>query len=355
MSELRMTNLVARYGKVTALDKLNLTIHDGELVTLLGPSGCGKTTTLRSVSGFITPDEGEIFIGNRRITDIPPEKRGIGLVFQNYALWPHMTVFQNLSFGLELRKIPPGEIKKRVQSVLSVVKLEGYEDRYPRQLSGGQQQRIALARAIILEPDILLLDEPLSNLDALLREQMRFEIAQLHKRLGITTLYVTHDQTEAMVISDRIVIMKDGKVMQDGKPEEIYLRPRNRFVAGFMGTTTFLEGVVESISGDSCFLKTSEGWTLRGIAAGGVSPGDKACAAVRPEAVELLTSLDRSMEENTFESLVDSSYFTGEVIDYHFHLGTAFIRVRGNTKKILKPGQKVPIRIDPERLPIVPA
>ncbi|HOV39609.1 MAG TPA: ABC transporter ATP-binding protein, partial [Spirochaetales bacterium] len=201
MSELRMTNLVARYGKVTALDKLNLTIHDGELVTLLGPSGCGKTTTLRSVSGFITPDEGEIFIGNRRITDIPPEKRGIGLVFQNYALWPHMTVFQNLSFGLELRKIPPGEIKKRVQSVLSVVKLEGYEDRYPRQLSGGQQQRIALARAIILEPDILLLDEPLSNLDALLREQMRFEIAQLHKRLGITTLYVTHDQTEAMVIS----------------------------------------------------------------------------------------------------------------------------------------------------------
>ena len=269
MSELRMTNLVARYGKVTALDKLNLTIHDGELVTLLGPSGCGKTTTLRSVSGFITPDEGEIFIGNRRITDIPPEKRGIGLVFQNYALWPHMTVFQNLSFGLELRKIPPGEIKKRVQSVLSVVKLEGYEDRYPRQLSGGQQQRIALARAIILEPDILLLDEPLSNLDALLREQMRFEIAQLHKRLGITTLYVTHDQTEAMVISDRIVIMKDGKVMQDGKPEEIYLRPRNRFVAGFMGTTTFLEGVIESISGDSCFLKTSEGWTLRGIAAGG--------------------------------------------------------------------------------------
>jgi len=364
MSELRMENLVARYGKVTALDRLNLTIKDGELVTLLGPSGCGKTTTLRSVSGFLKPDEGEIYIGNRNITDIPPEKRGIGLVFQNYALWPHMTVFQNLAFGLELRKIPLEEIKKRVRTVLSVVKLEGYEDRYPRQLSGGQQQRVALARAIILEPDILLLDEPLSNLDALLREQMRFEIAQIHKRLGITTLYVTHDQTEAMVISDRIVIMKDGKVMQDGKPEEIYLRPKNRFVAGFMGTTTFLEGRVQAVQGDTCVLETSEGWELRGVACGGVTPGSKASATVRPEAVEILYSPLASSKgvaspkgkgENSFEAEVDSSYFTGEVIDYHFRLGGSFIRVRGDTKRILKPGEKVTVRIDPDRLPIVPA
>ena len=364
MSELRMENLVARYGKVTALDRLNLTIKDGELVTLLGPSGCGKTTTLRSVSGFLKPDEGEIYIGNRNITDIPPEKRGIGLVFQNYALWPHMTVFQNLAFGLELRKVPLEEIKKRVRTVLSVVKLEGYEDRYPRQLSGGQQQRVALARAIILEPDILLLDEPLSNLDALLREQMRFEIAQIHKRLGITTLYVTHDQTEAMVISDRIVIMKDGKVMQDGKPEEIYLRPKNRFVAGFMGTTTFLEGRVQAVQGDTCVLETSEGWELWGVACGGVTPGSKASAAVRPEAVEILYSplafskgvaSPKGKGENSFEAEVDSSYFTGEVIDYHFRLGGSFIRVRGDTKRILKPGEKVTVRIDPDRLPIVPA
>ena len=202
MSELRLENLVVKYGRVTALDNLSLTIRDGELVTLLGPSGCGKTTTLRSVSGFLTPEDGEIFIGGRRITDIPPEKRGIGLVFQNYALWPHMTVFQNLAFGLQMRKVPPEEIRKRVSTVLGVVQLEGFEERFPRQLSGGQQQRVALARAIVLEPDILLLDEPLSNLDALLREQMRFEIAQIHKRLGITTMYVTHDQTEAMVISE---------------------------------------------------------------------------------------------------------------------------------------------------------
>ncbi|MFQ3620101.1 MAG: ABC transporter ATP-binding protein [Spirochaetales bacterium] len=356
MSELRMQNLVARYGKVTALDKLNLTIRDGELVTLLGPSGCGKTTTLRSVSGFIKPDEGEIFIGNRNITDIPPEKRGIGLVFQNYALWPHMTVYQNLAFGLELRKIDPEEIRKRVQTVLSVVKLEGFQDRYPRQLSGGQQQRVALARAIVLEPDILLLDEPLSNLDALLREQMRFEIAQIHKRLSITTLYVTHDQTEAMVISDRIVIMKDGRVMQDGKPQEIYLKPANRFVAGFMGTTTFLEGTVQSVQGETCTLLTPEGHRLEGIACGGIRAGDKGVAAVRPEAVEILgIDTTSSSTRNRLEAVVDSSYFTGEVIDYHFRLANAYIRVRGNTKRIYPSGEQVAVRIDPERLPIVPA
>jgi ABC-type spermidine/putrescine transport systems, ATPase components len=217
MAELVLKDLVIKYGKVTALNRLNLTIKDGELVTLLGPSGCGKTTTLRSVSGFLPVQEGDIFLNGKRITDIAPENRGIGLVFQNYALWPHMTVFKNLAFGLELRKLPAEEIKKRVAAVLASVKMDEYADRFPRQLSGGQQQRIALARAIILEPDILLLDEPLSNLDALLREQMRFEIAAIHNRLGITTMYVTHDQTEAMVISNRIVVMRNGKVMQEGK------------------------------------------------------------------------------------------------------------------------------------------
>ena len=264
MAELALKNLVIKYGKVTALDRLNLTIKDGELVTLLGPSGCGKTTTLRSVSGFLPTQEGDIFLNGKRITDIPPEKRGIGLVFQNYALWPHMTVYKNLAFGLEMRKFPADKIRAKITAVLASVKMSEYADRLPRQLSGGQQQRIALARAIVLEPDILLLDEPLSNLDALLREQMRFEIAAIHNRLGITTMYVTHDQTEAMVISDRIVVMRKGHVMQDGKPEEIYMRPANKFVAGFMGTTCFIDGVVEKVDGERCVIMANEGYELPG-------------------------------------------------------------------------------------------
>ena len=350
MSELRLENLVIKYGKVAALDHLSLRIRDGELVTLLGPSGCGKTTTLRSVSGFLKPEGGEIFIGERRITDIPPEKRGIGLVFQNYALWPHMTVFQNLAFGLEMRKLPAEEIKKKVKTVLGAVQLEGFEDRYPRQLSGGQQQRIALARAIVLEPDILLLDEPLSNLDALLREQMRFEIAQIHKRLGITTLYVTHDQTEAMVISDRIVILSNGRIMQDAKPADIYLRPANKFVAGFMGTTSFMEGVVTSVQGDRIEIKTTDGLSLAGHGKG-LTVGAKASAAVRPETLEILAS--EAKGENSFTAKVERSYFTGEIVDYQLRLGNFFIRAKCDTRRIYGQGDSLGVRIDPERLPIV--
>lgn len=249
MSDLKLEKIVKKYGKTKVVDGLDLDVNDGDLVTLLGPSGCGKTTTLRCVTGFLKPDEGDIFIGERNITDIPPEKRGIGLVFQNYALWPHMTIYENLAFGLKLRKLPQEKIKSKVSEGLSIVKLEGFEERYPRQLSGGQQQRVALARAIVLEPDILLLDEPLSNLDALLREQMRFEIGQIHKRYGITTVYVTHDQTEAMVISDKIVVLNKGVIMQQGPPAEIYGNPANKFVAGFIGTTCFVPGEMEPLGG----------------------------------------------------------------------------------------------------------
>ncbi|HOX32137.1 MAG TPA: ABC transporter ATP-binding protein [Spirochaetales bacterium] len=356
MSELVLKDLEIRYGKVTALDRLNLSIKDGELVTLLGPSGCGKTTTLRAVSGFLAPQGGDIFIGGRRITDIPPEKRGIGLVFQNYALWPHMTVFKNLAFGLEMRKIPAEEIKRRVAAVLASVQLSEYADRLPRQLSGGQQQRIALARAIVLEPDILLLDEPLSNLDALLREQMRFEIAAIHDRLGITTMYVTHDQTEAMVISDRIVIMRKGLVMQDGPPEEIYRRPANKFVAGFMGTTSFVPGAVVGVEGERCEIETAEGLRLVGLGSG-LKLGDRACAAVRPEAVLLGK---RGAEEpegrgaNRFEAVVQRSNFTGELVDYQLKVGSCFLRAKEpETRKVHGCGERVELRISAERLPIV--
>jgi len=357
MSELRLQNLTIRYGKVTALDGLDLVIKDGELVTLLGPSGCGKTTTLRSVSGFLNPQGGDIFIGERRVTDIPPERRGIGLVFQNYALWPHMTVHQNLAFGLEMRKLPKTAIAQKVRDVLGVVKLEGFGDRYPRQLSGGQQQRVALARAIVLEPDILLLDEPLSNLDALLREQMRFEIAQIHKRLAITTMYVTHDQTEAMVISDRIVVLNNGRIMQQGSPREIYLRPANKFVAGFMGTTTFVSGTVSAVQGERCVIRTSAGVELTGSGAG-FAVGSRVSAAVRPAAIELLAgaagSGGGSGAVNTFETVVDRAFFTGELVDYQLRLGSILLRARGDASRPRQAEDRAIIRIDPERLPIVP-
>jgi ABC-type Fe3+/spermidine/putrescine transport system ATPase subunit len=353
MSELRLQNLTIRYGKVTALDGLDLVIRDGELVTLLGPSGCGKTTTLRSVSGFLTPADGDIFIGDRRVTDIPPERRGIGLVFQNYALWPHMTVNQNLAFGLQMRKLSAAVIAEKVRTVLGVIKLEGFGDRYPRQLSGGQQQRVALARAIVLEPDILLLDEPLSNLDALLREQMRFEIAQIHKRLGITTMYVTHDQTEAMVISDRIVVLNNGRIMQEGSPQEIYLRPANKFVAGFMGTTTFVSGTVASVQGERCIIRTADGLELAGSGRG-FAVGRRVSAAVRPESIELLPAAAGPAAVNCFEAVIDYAFFTGELVDYQLRLGSIFLRARGNASRPRQAEERVSIRIDPERLPIVP-
>jgi len=356
MAELMLKDLVIKYGKVTALNKLNLTIKDGELVTLLGPSGCGKTTTLRSVSGFLPVQGGDIFLNGRRITDIAPEKRGIGLVFQNYALWPHMTVFKNLAFGLELRKVPTEEIKKRVATVLSSVKMDEYADRYPRQLSGGQQQRIALARAIVLEPDILLLDEPLSNLDALLREQMRFEIAAIHQRLGITTMYVTHDQTEAMVISDRIVVMRNGVVMQQGAPEEIYMRPRNKFVAGFMGTTCFVEGAVVTADGGRCVIATEDGLKLQGVGTD-LKVGEKAFAAIRPEYIALdsrARQASGSSEVNRFTAKVDRSNFTGELFDYQLKLGKHFIRAKEyEAKALFELGNDIEIKIDEDRLPIV--
>src|SRR4030042_668690 len=264
MPPLHLERIVKKYGNVKAVDDLSLKVRDRELLTLLGPSGCGKTTILRCVSGFVKPDSGNIYLGDRKITEIPPQKRGIGLVFQNYALWPHMTVFQNLAFGLKIKKLSKNQIRQKVEHALALVQLEGFGDRYPRQLSGGQQQRVALSRALVLEPDILLLDEPLSTLDALLREQMRFEIAQIHKQAGITSIYVTPGQTEAMVISDRIALRDKGKVVQIGKPEELYASPANRFVAGFMGTTSFVPGKVEQSRGEAGWVRTPAGLRLRG-------------------------------------------------------------------------------------------
>jgi iron(III) transport system ATP-binding protein len=355
MPTLRLVNIVKTYGKSKAIDNLSLIVEDGELLTLLGPSGCGKTTTLRAVIGFVTTESGDIYIGDRKISDIPPEKRGIGLVFQNYALWPHMTVFENLAFGLQLKKMSRVEIRKKVAEGLSIVKLEGLENRYPRQLSGGQQQRVALARALVLEPDILLLDEPLSNLDALLREQMRFEIAQLHKQYGLTTIYVTHDQTEAMVISDRIAVLDKGRLMQLGTPREIYSRPANKFVAGFMGTTNFIHGKVEDITGDYAAVKTDNGLTLHGRGRG-LQKGQEVEVAVRPENIEFLSESQASTPPkavNIFDAKITRATYVGELIDYQLHIHDFLIRAKGDVRRKRAAGETVKIHIDPDQLSVL--
>jgi iron(III) transport system ATP-binding protein len=276
--------VVKRFGAVTAVDRAELTIHDGELFTLLGPSGCGKTTLLRLLAGFYQPDAGEIRFGERVVTGLPPHVRNIGMVFQNYALWPHMTVRANVAYGLRLRRLSAAEIEARLAEGLRKVNLAGLESRYPGQLSGGQQQRVALARALVLNPDILLLDEPLSNLDAKIRVQVRAEIRRLQRELGITTVYVTHDQEEALSLSDRVAVMKDGRVLQVGAPKEIYERPRTRFVADFVGTNNLVPGEVAERGGGRLVVKTALG-RLHAIADDSVE--GRCVLAIRPENISL--------------------------------------------------------------------
>src|SRR5579872_4884489 len=248
MSKLVLSNLGKTFGATAAVQDVSLTLQEGEFVSLLGPSGCGKTTTLRMIAGFITPSNGTIEMNGTVLSApnrvVAPEKRGMSMIFQSYAIWPNMTVAQNVAFGLKLRKLPVAETRTRLDRILDVVQLRHLRDRYPAELSGGQQQRVALARAIVIEPEVLLLDEPLSNLDANLREEMRSEIRRLHDAFRITTVYVTHDQAEAMVTSDRIVVMNHGRIEQVDDPVSLYNRPRTRFVAGFIGRTNFLDGVV---------------------------------------------------------------------------------------------------------------
>ncbi|MBE3141848.1 MAG: ABC transporter ATP-binding protein [Thermoplasmata archaeon] len=249
MANLRIVNLTKRFSEVLAVDNLSLEVADGEFVTLLGPSGCGKTTTLRAIAGFCYPDEGEIFFGDKIMNNISPNKRNTAMCFQSYALFPHMSVWNNISFGLKMQKISQQEQKERVSKVMGMLGIEGLEKRKPGELSGGQQQRVALARAIVTEPQVLLFDEPLSNLDAKLRVQVRVEIREMQKRLGITTIYVTHDQDEALAISDRIVVMNRGHIEQLGDPYTIYRNPETSFVAGFIGLANIYEGTIVSRDG----------------------------------------------------------------------------------------------------------
>ncbi len=314
MARLDIEHLVKRYGDFHAVRDVSLSIADGEFLVLLGPSGCGKTTTLRMVAGFIEPTAGRVLLGGQDVTLLPPWKRNAGMVFQSYALFPHLTVAQNVAFGLEMRKLPRADIEKRVEEVLALVRLGGYGGRLPRQLSGGQQQRVALARALAIRPDVLLLDEPLSNLDAKLRQEVRVEIRELQRKLGLTTVMVTHDQEEALTMADRLVVMNEGMVHQVGSQRDLYERPADRFVAGFVGRSTFLEGTIETPGR----FQTRGGLELK-------CPGGTIGAAVlslRPERVEIgpvsLAGLD-----NQLSGTVEFVSYLGSLIDIHVRLSPA--------------------------------
>jgi putative spermidine/putrescine transport system ATP-binding protein len=278
--------ITKRYGGKTVLDNLDLEIRGGEFVTFLGPSGCGKSTALSIVAGLVPASDGEIWLDGERADHLPPEKRGFGMVFQNYALFPHMTVYDNVAFGLTLKALSREEVQRRVQEMLRLVQLLGYEARYPGQLSGGQQQRVAIARALVLRPRLMLFDEPLSNLDAKLRIEMRAEIKQIHADLGLTSIYVTHDQAEALSMSDRIVVLRSGVLMQSGSPQEIHDRPKNVFVADFMGFRNFFKVKIASLSGG--IAEGSSGkLILRARAGDDFHIGTDAIMAIRPEDIQL--------------------------------------------------------------------
>ena len=275
------------YGAVEVVKGLDLYVAQGEIITLLGPSGCGKTTTLRAIAGFVSPSHGVIRLDGRDVTDIAPNKRNIGLVFQGYALFPHMSVFDNVAYGLRMRKVAPPEIRERVQRALALVKLESFAGRRPRELSGGQQQRVAIARAIVIEPAVLLLDEPLSSLDAKLRHEMRMELRQLLKEMGVASIFVTHDQEEAIVLSDRVVLMNEGRIDQEGTPQTVYNRPASLFAAAFLGQANFLKGTIARLDAEGSAVIDIDGERFRAQACGDLTPGAPATLVVKCERLRL--------------------------------------------------------------------
>src|SRR5438067_5193414 len=288
--DVELIEVTRRFGEVVAVRGVSLAVQRGEFLTLLGPSGCGKTTSLNMIAGFLRPDEGQILLGGRRVEHLPPYRRDTAMVFQQYALFPHMSVAENVAFGLQMQKVPKAEIAGRVTRALETVRLPGLGDRRPSQLSGGQQQRVALARAIVTEPTVLLLDEPLSNLDLKLRESLRLEIKSIQREVGITAIYVTHDQGEALVMSDRIAVMNQGRIEQLGPPTEIYEQPRSAFVAEFIGTSNFLRGHLAASENGLARVALPDGTEILARADGDRPPGEEALVMIRPEHLTLKPS-----------------------------------------------------------------
>lgn len=352
MAFLTIEELQVSYDQdTTVLRDFSLEIEEGELISFLGPSGCGKTTTLKTIAGFLMPDKGKIYIKEKDYTELPPHKRNIGLVFQNYALFPHLSIYENIAFGLRMRKVPEDVIKQKVLDALSMVNLPGTEKRLPDQLSGGQQQRVGLARAMVINPDLLLLDEPLSNLDAKLRVQMRVEIKRLLANTHITTIYVTHDQEESLVLSDRIVIMNQGKIEQIGSPQEIYTQPQTPFVADFMGFENLFEGQVfhvEERSGKPlCTVRVGES-RVDVVNTGHLSlaANDRLWIAIRPDSLSLVSS--EHQENNVFSGTVLLHTYRGNSAEYLVDTELGRLSVLESEKRDYQPGDTVRVYGKPE-------
>jgi len=353
-----LNDLVKIFGgskeSVVAVDHVSLQVREGELVTLLGPSGCGKTTTLRMIAGFEFPTSGDIYLDGERMNNVPPNRRPTTMVFQNYALFPHMSVAQNIEYGLKIHRVAGKEIKERVEEVMRLVGLKGMGGRSPAQLSGGQQQRVSLARSLIMEPKVLLLDEPLSNLDAKLRESTRIEIRKLQRRVGITSVYVTHDQEEAMTLSDRVVIMHEGRIQQIGTPSEIYAHPANRFVADFIGKANFLEATIAAIDSPTSTILDMYGTKLKVSAdAENLAEGMKVVVVVRPESVAL-----EPRTEGGLRGVIQESVYLGSEVVYEVQLHDKLITVKVPNPRehtVLATDQEVDVILREKSLHILPA
>jgi putative spermidine/putrescine transport system ATP-binding protein len=343
-SHLRLEGVTRSYGSTVALSDMNLTVDNGEFIAFLGPSGCGKTTALNCLAGLLPLTAGTIRMDDRRVDQLPPERRGFGMVFQNYALFPHLTVYRNVAFGLQMRKVPRSEIPSRVNATLDLVQLREHAHKRPSQLSGGQQQRVAIARAVVMEPQLVLMDEPLSNLDAKLRREMRVELRRLHRGLGLTTIYVTHDQEEALSLADRLVVLRDGLIQQVGRPAEVYHRPSNAFVAGFMGYRNMLSmtaTAAQSSPGGLHLVGVGLDLTARGHLNGPVT------VAIRPDDIDL-----GERDGNRIEAVVEEVEFQGREYDVLVRTADTVLHVR--TDKDLSLGERVQLGVRQDRIMVYP-